>query len=91
MSKSKTPDKKWIIVKHASKDYWMYYFDKDPSKGVDKSYSAHITHSGKEIGILPVYTDKEFAQIHCDVLNNNNPSGGYVVCPLNYSKTSIKH
>ena len=91
MTKNKSKNTKWIIVKFADKDYWPMHYDKDPTKGVDKSHSAHDSYSGKEVNIFPDYVDKELAQIHCDVINNNNPSGGYAVCPLDYGKTSVKH
>jgi len=91
MSKNKAKNTKWIIVKFANKDYWPSHFDKDPTKGVDESYSTHNSHSGKNIGILPRYYDKAMAIKHCDQIHALNPSGGYEVCPVNYGKTAVKH
>lgn len=82
---------KWIIVKFAAKDYWLYYFDKNPVSGVEESHSTHSSPTGKKIGIKPGYMDKTQAEKHCEEINVFNPSGGYAVCPVNYSKTSVKH
>lgn len=91
MIKNKSKNTKWIVVKFAAKDYWLSHFDKDPTKGVDESYSTHSSPTGKMVGILPRYQDNALALKHCAEINALNPSGGYAVCPLDYGKTSVKH
>lgn len=73
---------RYVIVKHAAKHASHVYFEENPRKGVDISFSAHETSSGEKLNIQPFYTEKETAEADCKKINEYNPSGEYAVCPV---------
>lgn len=72
----------FIIVKNAAKEVCNLFFDSDPQLGMHKSFSAHLTYSGKEANLKECYITKEAAEIDLKRINKMNPSGNYAICPL---------
>lgn len=73
---------KYCIVKHAAESYWPNYYTADPKEGVLKEASCHATYTGRNLDIASEYDSRSEAQLDCDLMNDENPSGGYAVCPI---------
>ena len=57
-------------------------FVDNPQLGVNKSHTAALTATGKEIGMKLIYYDYEEAVKDCERANTSNPCGGYAVCKV---------
>jgi hypothetical protein len=73
---------KYVIVKHACKTHWKEYFIEDPKNGVPLTASCHTTYSGRLADIRPFYEDEKAAIKDSMRLDEQNPCGGYAVCPV---------
>lgn len=71
----------FVIVKNAGPEC-IERWEGNPTDGVHPSFSCHDTFTGQDLGIRPVYTDKDEAEIDCQRANHSNPSGYYAVCPV---------
>jgi hypothetical protein len=73
----------YIIVKNAMDKAWELWYDKDPKQhGIHPSHSAFNTFAGKLYGIQPKYRCIRQAHLDAKLLNEENPSGQYAVCPI---------
>lgn len=72
----------YTIVKYAGKIYRPNYFKDDPTEGVHISHSCYDSYVGRRLNIQETYESKELANMDCEKLNKENPSGDYAVCPV---------
>lgn len=75
----------WVIVKHASNEYWSTYWKRNVKEyGVTSDQSAHASYTAKQCGVdlWEAFDRRDTAQKFCDIMNEHNPCGGYAVCPL---------
>lgn len=75
----------YVIVKHAQESVWPYYFEDNPMHGVHPSYSAHLTHTGRELNLRSLYAQAGDAQEDLQALLECNPVGAYAICPVKIS------
>lgn len=72
----------FVIVKYAAKNYESQWGDMKPSEGVFANHSIHNTKTGKHLDIKPYYLNKEEAEADLKLTIDENPCGGYAVCPV---------
>lgn len=73
----------YVIVKNAAPSKWKDFFEQNPMVvGVLPEDSAHLTRTGKDVGLKPVYGCPSQAQSHLIELYEQNPKAGYAICPL---------
>lgn len=74
---------KWIIAKHANKDYWSFYYEENPIEtGLPLAHNCSTTFAGRELSIKQYYENHSEAIKDCNRINKINPCGGYAVIPV---------